>query len=373
MAKLLLNSLEIRNFRAFRHLKIERLGRVNLITGRNNVGKSSLLEALSLYAYDISPSRIRELLESRNEFTAPSEISQASSLNAGDPKSIKYLFYGRREITEFTPSIFIGPNQSSTELLSLSVKWYSVRDEDEHEEVRSLIEAPVEELDEYPEAQPYLVFESRGHRIYRYRLDNLFTRRPAIARETQEFTSQFVRANGLSLTLIGQLWDNIALSPLEEDVLSAIRLIAPQVKRISIIGEESRRGRVPMISLIESDERLPLKSLGDGINRLFGIALALVNARDGFLLMDEVENGIHYSIQAELWDFIFQVANRLNVQVFATTHSSDCIRGFQAAAKIYEDAGVLIRLRNNHDNVESVSFDEDEVEIALRQNIEVRW
>ena len=47
---IILDSLEINNFRAFRHLLIERLGRVNLIVGKNNIGKSCLLEALRLYA-----------------------------------------------------------------------------------------------------------------------------------------------------------------------------------------------------------------------------------------------------------------------------------------------------------------------------------
>ena len=44
MGKLLLDSLEIQNFRGFHHLQIEKLGRANWIVGENNIGKSSLLE-----------------------------------------------------------------------------------------------------------------------------------------------------------------------------------------------------------------------------------------------------------------------------------------------------------------------------------------
>ena len=63
--------------------------------------------------------------------------------------------------------------------------------------------------------------------------------------------------------------------------------------------------------------------------RIFGIALALENAKDGLLLIDEVENGLHYSVQPDVWRFLFQAATKLNVQVFATTHSYDCIKSFE--------------------------------------------
>lgn len=78
-------------------------------------------------------------------------------------------------------------------------------------------------------------------------------------------------------------------------------------------------------------EPLPLYSLGDGMYRALGIALALANARNGILLIDEFENGLYYTVQPDIWQLIFQVARRLNIQVFATTHSWDCIEAFQQA------------------------------------------
>lgn len=52
-----ISTLGIEGFRALRQLKIEGLGRVNLLTGRNNTGKSSVLEALRILAADASPSK----------------------------------------------------------------------------------------------------------------------------------------------------------------------------------------------------------------------------------------------------------------------------------------------------------------------------
>ena len=121
------------------------------------------------------------------------------------------------------------------------------------------------------------------------------------------------------------------------------------------------------------DEPLPLYSLGDGMLRTLGIALALVNAKDGLLLIDEFENGLYYTVQPELWRFIFQVARRLNVQVFATTHSWDCIEAFQKAAGVdQEDEGLLIRLESKKGEITAMLYDKQELGIATREQIEVR-
>lgn len=113
--------------------------------------------------------------------------------------------------------------------------------------------------------------------------------------------------------------------------------------------------------------------MGEGMNRMFGIALALVNAKDGMLLIDEVDTGLHYSVLPDLWRLIFEVAHRLNVQVFATSHSWDCIQAFQQAADANtEEEGMLIRLEHRDGDVVPVMFDERKLNIAAREQIEVR-
>ncbi|HVB23053.1 MAG TPA: AAA family ATPase [Ktedonobacteraceae bacterium] len=107
--------------------------------------------------------------------------------------------------------------------------------------------------------------------------------------------------------------------------------------------------------------------------RVLTITLALVNARDGLLLIDEFENGLHYSVQPDLWRLIFQVANRLNVQVFATTHSWDCIEAFQSATEgDTQDTAMLIRLESRKHGIRATLFDQSELSIVTREQIEVR-
>ena len=85
------------------------------------------------------------------------------------------------------------------------------------------------------------------------------------------------------------------------------------------------------------------------------------------------KNGIHFTAQQRLWELIFRLANRLDTQVFATTHSWDCIEAFQHAASIdsHEDAA-LVRLDVHDDAVSPTSFSERELAIVTRERIEVR-
>jgi AAA15 family ATPase/GTPase len=104
-----------------------------------------------------------------------------------------------------------------------------------------------------------------------------------------------------------------------------------------------------------------------------GISLALVNAKDGILLIDEFENGLHYSVLPGLWRLVFHIANHLNVQVFATTHSWDCIEAFQQAVhEVAESEGLLIRLESKKGKIVTTLFDERKLEIATREQIGVR-
>jgi predicted ATPase len=172
---------------------------------------------------------------------------------------------------------------------------------------------------------------------------------------------------------LGPLWDKIALSDQEHDVVDALRIITPDIAAVSMVGgENSRQQRIAIVKIKGQARPLPLRSFGDGLNRLFGIVLSLANARNGLLLIDEVENGMHHSAQAAVWRAIFQLSQRLNAQVFATCHSWDSIAAFQKAAAEDREAGVLIRLARKGDEVIPTVFREDELAVATRDGIELR-
>lgn len=182
----------------------------------------------------------------------------------------------------------------------------------------------------------------------------------------------YVSPNGLTAETAARLWDLIALTDLEQDVTDVLKIISADVERISFIGESGRK-RVPMAKLSSENQPVALRSLGDGVNRLLGIALSLAYARGGVLLIDEVENGVHFSAQQQMWRVIFRLSHRLATQVFATTHSWDCIEAFQqAAAADPNEEAALVRLDVHDDAVSPTSFSERELAIVTRDQIEVR-
>lgn len=379
MSNLILNSIEIRGFRGFRHLQIERLGRVNLIVGKNNVGKSSLLEALQLYAVKGSPAVIWELLRIRDESRYSSEVrderrytpSSRSASIEDRLLALRYLFYGRKDIRTQLEPIRIGPVNSLDELLSIAVGWY-VREIDEQLTVKRRLLEP-EEYDTVDNPTPRFTIQIGTEPKVDYPLSSSTPSR-LVRSELAEINLIFRSAGGLTREEVGSLWDSISLTSLEKDVLAALRIIAPGVEGLSLVGDPgSSAGRIPIVRITGIDEPLPLRSLGDGMQRMLGIALALANAQNGMLLVDEVENGIHYSVQPELWQLVFRLAHRLNIQVFATTHSWDCIEGFQKAAQEEkQNEGLLIRLESKKDDISVTLFDQRRLAIATREQIEVR-
>ena len=90
-------------------------------------------------------------------------------------------------------------------------------------------------------------------------------------------------------------------------------------------------------------------------------------------MIDEAENGIHHSLQRDFWRMVLQTAQDNDVQVFATTHGWDCVRGFaQAAADLDAVEGVLVRLERKGERIRPVEYPEDELAIAAQGGIEVR-
>jgi AAA15 family ATPase/GTPase len=167
----------------------------------------------------------------------------------------------------------------------------------------------------------------------------------------------------------------LALTDKEEAIISCMQIIEPGIKRFTFKGENmENRVRYSVVKTGRFDEPLPLANLGDGIQRVFAIALAMSTASDGYLLIDEIETGLHYSVHTNIWRAVFRLAKEWNVQVFATTHSLDCVKAFQqAAAEDQNEEAMLIRLaRRKNGQIRAVPYDEEELSIATEQNIEVR-
>jgi hypothetical protein len=338
-----------------------------LVVGKNNVGKTSFLEALALFAQPGNAELLIQLLGSRDELFEKWMID-----GKWNQIPIQKLFHGRT-FTPGIPSMSIGPGRDEAGQLTIGTAVKRI-DFDIRDGVSGWWEVP----DASPLHRQLVLKFARRDRTWflPIGLRGYPSLQGLSSDDIQKYGYYnyfYIKSSGIGPGAVGDLWDRVSLTPSEDDIVQVLRIVTPEVERLSMQAiEPAAPLRIPMVKLRGEDVPQPLRSLGDGVNRLFGIALATVNAGGGILLIDEIENGIHYSIQADLWRILFKLATRLNVQVFATTHSWDMVKAFQLAANESEEEGVLVRLQKSGDAIRVTEFDEDELEVATRKAIEVR-
>lgn len=368
----MLDSLDIKNFRNLKELRLESLARVNLITGKNNTGKSTILEAIAIYATKGSIGLVYQLLRERGEdYNGGKENQNTTESNV---RSLASLFSDR--LIGFDPenSISIG-SVNKEEDLTVSLRFVRYFDDVRNGEngivkKRILVENEVDAQ----QSNLKIGLEIKvGDRSVIRSLDDGIPNVTIFYSNGSNDNIQFIRTRNIDRDTNGKLWDSITLTEKENYVIEALKIIEPSTERIAFV-ETSSRERSAVIKLADVNGTLPLRSMGDGINRILTIILALVNSDNGFLLIDEFENGLHYTVQEQLWDIIFKLAEKLNVQVFVTTHSEDCIKGFEQIlnSDTNSEKGKLIRLDNTNGAIKQVEFNAQELKIATDHNIETR-
>ena len=370
----MLNSFFIKNFRLFRHLTAEGLGRVNLVVGRNNVGKSAFLEAIEVYVSNAAPRNLLGLISAREETWYGRAQTEFQRVH-GNP--IRHIFFGHRVPDPGEEGISLGPEGRDRDLLQLiTAAFQTVADEGG---ILQRTRLNPEDIARVEGDVEFALMAQEGDKLRRImRLDREieYVRRPATAPEPDmRYPLQVVPTRNMLPQRVASLWDITGLTDLAQEVVEGIRLIEPDIQDIAFVeGSVSlRESRVPLLRIQGVREPLPLKSMGDGMTRLFHIILALVNAQNGILLIDEFENGLHWSVQEAVWQTVFRLADRLNVQVFATTHSRDCIAGFEQAWTEHDDAGAFFRLDVSGDaGVKARRYTLDTLNDSLHTAVEVR-
>jgi hypothetical protein len=384
-----LTSFKIRHFRTFRELKIDRLAQVNLVVGQNNVGKTTLLEALWLYANGGRSDAIYKLLVSREELFGDDDVDSREI-----EVDLASLFHGRVLTVDQDVTISLG--EAIAPFHKVQIGFALV------EQILSSEPAPVayQEIDvgkaRSAEGEVFqAIVISAGHqRSLIVRRGRTWARALRRLRTVSADTGvPFIHAIGADEDTVMRWWDSVALQEAEIRVISCLNLVCP-VERVTAVGKPRGYGRVFKVKLQGQSEPQPLKSLGDGVVRIFQTALALEYSRRetldvqlglfderrlsgdaglGLLLIDEVESGIHYSALAEYWRLLFRMAHDRGVQIVATTHSWDCIEALQQATREEPNADVqLIRLETVGSQSKAVLFSRDELAIVAREQIEVR-
>ncbi|MBD9361358.1 AAA family ATPase [Methylomonas fluvii] len=391
----MLTNLRIKNFRMLEDLEIPKLGRVNLIVGKNNSGKSSILEAIRIYTEKADREFLREILINHDESVTFDH--ETDNQNQSNWYGLKNLFYNR-EFPEKENS-FISISSDENNLIRLEHVFYYQEEEtkfdnDGNEISKSRKRIPIHqsELSSFLEQSDTELIPALSITIGEARntLFNLTANSQRIGFSPPLWglfppetpNSSFVPTRLLSSEKLAELWDKIAAKSEEQVLLQTLKVIDPSIERLVFIknierASRQKNDRIPVVTQQGSDTRIPLNSMGDGISRLLQLILSIFPARDGILLIDEFENGLHYSVQEEVWRIIFQLAKELKIQVFATTHSWDCIESFTKAAVESPEEGVLLKvsrskLISDNGKVIATVYDEEALKTVTASALEVR-
>ena len=361
--------MAIKNFRVFRDLNVEKLGSINLFTGQNNVGKTTLLEAMFLLSgagdprLVISSNVLRSSADGNGvqpaapywkELFANLDISKAITL-AATHRSLGELLLKvepglPQEVTSISPTNGNGNPPSATTNVpderSLSFSFSRKGEQAAHGSIR---------------------LSGSGFEVSRPMVDVPFPATILVSRSgsTQEYA-----------VLLGKL----RRKKRGDLLLEALRIVEPKLQSI----EDNSASGTPMIwGDVGLPELVPLPVMGEGMTRIARIVLAISSTPNGLVLVDEIENGLHHSVLENFWRVVETAARQFDVQVFATTHSFECVQaahralvnpasatGANEAAQ--SDAFCLHRLELRDNEVRCVTYSADAIAGAIEHGLEVR-
>ena len=291
----MLSFFQVRGYRDFAEFRATDLTRLNLIVGGNGAGKTSLLEAIWLCANRGVIASVRDVYATR---FFP---SVAAATHHPFTRASVLAAIGGRDKIDFEYGNGIGADSVA---VSISIGGMFLQGLDESAKL------PIKCGDiHYPLAH----------------------KRPGV----------YVPAAGLDADEQGRLWDAVAFTDREDDTNDALRLVMPAIQRAGIIGDHHDPDGRMAVAKLGANGPVPIRALGDGVSRMFGLALALGNSAGGILLVDQIETGLHHAILPDLWRHLLRLARRRDVQVFASTHSEECLAAFVAAAPGDGEASII--------------------------------
>lgn len=371
----MLGSIELVNYRGFKYYRLARLSRVNLLVGKNNCGKTSVLEAVHLVASGGDPWVLISTALQRGEVIFLGEDRERYRRNAYP--DISHFFHGH----QFGPDAYFSV-RTDDGLGGLTVRVLNVADLEEQatlfqetESARSGLAIRFEGA-QHPLPRKFSAFPLTEEGTIP---QDLLRRYGHLTPRDREATAavQFITPDSLEPRSMSEMWDRVIIEGREAEVIEAMRILEPHLSGVFFLsGESAYRfgGRAGVLVAFEGARRRdPLGSYGEGMRRLLALSLSLIRAEGGVLLVDEIDTGLHYSIIGDMWRLIIEAAKRAGVQVFATTHSWDCVRGLAWLCENHPDLRTEISLQKiDCELEEAVGLGAEQIVLAVNQGMEVR-
>ncbi len=353
----MLRKFSVRNFRCLRELDIEPLARVNLIVGQNNVGKTALLEALYLHFKPDTPE-------------APWNVNHSRGVrgNLADSwQELVWLFYAKQ--TAASIELISKNSQEKNNALRIRLVEPEERllvptetdgaEQTNVDMLAAVAQSSVLKL-EYTD-HTGKDCTSQAHLVPGGISSSSFNNPPssnvALVLKNPRFSAEHA-----------QRYSSLVEAGREEELLPSLQALDPRIRRLELLFPANK----PML-YVDIGQLIPLLYMGEGLGYVLSWQLAVMTAKDGTVLIDEFENGLHYSAQVDAWKAVGAAARQSNVQVFATTHSWECVlAAHRAFAESDEDDFRLHRLERRDGEVVALTYDQEQLDTAIDSNLEVR-
>jgi hypothetical protein len=385
----LLRDLTIENYRSFDKYKLDGLARVNLLVGDNNCGKTSVLEAVTLLTCHADARQLCRVQEIRGDVViirdSSSEIGQTHAVRAAE------VFHGLNQVGRKIPRIEISSTGFGIARLSLGPFGQVTEEADPELEsfgqighISNLNASPIRpELDSG--CVLFCRFFGDGFRLASHSTTSEgFLRWEApygikgnnrtSAYHLEDFPVRYMPANLETADSLKLSWSNVLLKGTEQKVTEAVGLVVPELSQIHFLPSQNTPPNARADILLDTrGVRRSLSAFGEGTQRVLRLGIELSESREGIACVDEIDTGLHYSRLPDMWRMVVKTAQELDVQVFATTHSLDCIRGLAyavAADESLTDDVAIFKIDRRMDH--AARFDGSELEIIAEQEIEVR-
>lgn len=348
-------SLSIQNFRGIHALEMNDFRRVNILTGKNNCGKTSVLEALYFLSQSANPAigtifriyrNINTLSEDywRSFFYSFKTQANISSHYQAKRRELVLKFYNDWINLANVISIALknSGDTSPTHLSLMQPDMYGVTIE--YIDQENILEFAIIKADEQKE------FE-----IEKMKSTDNFPSVPSTLFISPAYLSDAAKR-----------FSTLELRKGEGGITDAIKTIEPSINYIKLINNT-------FYCDIGKARLLPLNVMGDGMVRMFSIILAIATTPGGVVLIDEIDTGFHYSTLEVMWKAVYAAAKQFDVQIFATTHSYECLRALSENLQNQnEDDTCLYRLDKREQEHKAVRFDQQQFVTSLEHFWEVR-
>lgn len=352
----MITDVVIENFKKFKKLKLNGLKRLVLVSGRNNIGKSSVLEALFLYMNHASADSFGKL----NSFRG---------VSVGGPEGLwEPLFFQRDTLLpirmELTSDGVVGRLEYRRDDNYLPAEVNGVS-EDVIAQFRTVTKETYSlgcsyECGDYSEKAH---FSLSATSILREIKTSMPGNEIIPGTPTHFKNSIYMRDYNLLINSVGKM----ELAGDKRKLIDMLKILDPSVEDIVTISVKG----TTQLYLKTDGILMPLQYSGDGIVKMLNICMAIMEHRNGLLLIDELENGLHYSMYTKLWTLIDSITSELNCQVIATTHSYELIAALLTRIDDMNDL-VFYRLGRRNNNVEAFRFDSKMLTLAFQEEMEIR-